>query len=164
MPEPITAETIYDLLDRKYNDWEMIGGQWFGIRELRLGAGFSAGHERRIDYFAIHCHPSRQHRRLAFEIKISRADFRRELKQPGKRRLALMYSNEFYFVAPDGVIPESELPPECGLIIADPAAHWRSRLKIRVRAASRDTLPPAWSLFVSAVRAERRRNRDLPTP
>ncbi len=160
MPDPVTAEAIYELLDTQYNDWHVFGGHWFGIRELRLGAGYSAGHERRIDYFAIHCHPSKQHRRLAFEVKVSRADFRRELKQPAKRRLALMYSNEFYFVAPDGVIPEHELPPECGLIIADPSAHYRSRLKVRVRAVSRDSLPPTWSLLVSAARAERRRDQE----
>lgn len=39
-------------------------------------------------------------KRVCYEVKISRADFLSELKQPIKRRIGLRYSNEFYFVTP----------------------------------------------------------------
>lgn len=49
-----------------------------------------------------------------YEIKVSRADFVQDDKWPGY----LPYCNEFYFVAPRGLIDPSELSPEVGLMVA----------------------------------------------
>lgn len=49
----------------------------------------------------------------AYEIKISRGDF----LQDEKWRSALQYCNEFYWVAPQGLIDPAEIDPTCGLLI-----------------------------------------------
>lgn len=51
-----------------------------------------------------------------YEIKVERSDFLRD----DKWREYLPYTNEFYFAAPKGVIDESELPDEIGLLIFNP--------------------------------------------
>lgn len=48
----------------------------------------------------------------AYEIKTSRSDFLNDRKW----RNYLPYCNEFYFVAPNGLIDAKELPPEAGLL------------------------------------------------
>jgi len=52
--------------------------------------------------------------RSAFEVKISRSDFIRELQNPLKHKWALECFHEFWFVAPKDVIQLAELPPNIG--------------------------------------------------
>jgi len=102
---------------RKRNEWAL-------FFELRNGTGRKKKAIRKldphryIDAFAINLWPSKNHRRIAYEIKISRADFLKELKSPDKRQWALEMSNQFYFVAPQGIIKNDELPDGCGLLEA----------------------------------------------
>jgi len=49
----------------------------------------------------------------AYEIKVSRSDFLHD----DKWRHALDYCNEFYWVAPQGIIDPAEIDPQCGLLI-----------------------------------------------
>lgn len=135
--------------------------------EVRGGAGYGGVSERRIDAWAMHPHPSRNNCRVAYEIKVSRRDFLRELKDPKKRKAALLFSNEYYFAAPKGLIKPGELPAEAGLIevidtprtaivvtnddcvIKDNPPHiWN----VVVRAPWRDTPPPSWRFVVSLLR------------
>lgn len=95
--------------------------RWVVLSEIRTNSGFrskwSSGKpftEKYIDMMAFDCWPSSGFLRVAFEIKTSRSDFLEELKKPEKRWLAMMYSHQFYYVAPKGVIKYDELPPECG--------------------------------------------------
>lgn len=50
----------------------------------------------------------------AFEVKVSRADFLNELKNPGKNAWAKKSFHQFWYVAPKDVVKESELPEGCG--------------------------------------------------
>lgn len=49
---------------------------------------------------------------IGYEIKVSRSDFLADKKWPGY----LAYCNEFYFVCPNGMIDQSELPGDVGLL------------------------------------------------
>ena len=89
---------------------------WASFRELRAGSGYGKRSEQRIDLWTINTQPHQHLKRIAFEIKVSRADFLHELEQPLKRRGALILSNQYYFVTPVGLVKPSELPIECGLI------------------------------------------------
>ena len=60
---------------------------------------------------------SKRYERVAYEIKVSRADFLKELSDPGKRHFALALSNRFYFVLPDGVADKWEIPDGCGMML-----------------------------------------------
>jgi hypothetical protein len=89
--------------------------EWVFFAELRLGTGWGTKWEQRIDAWALNCYPSRGLQSVAYEIKVARSDFLRELKKPDKRQAALSVSNWFYFVAPVGVIKLDEVPGDCGL-------------------------------------------------
>lgn len=167
--EPITADEIKrQLLIRHDGDTYQTSPDTIAIEEARVSTG---AHQRSIDVFVVHQFPSKDFYRTAYEIKVSRGDFRRELKDPSKRRDALMHSNAFYFVTPPGLIQPEEVPPECGLMEyhrEDPTPEKRTSYRPKfdhfltvVPAPHRDTLPPTWGLFVSVVRKERERCFEL---
>jgi len=135
-----------------------LGNQWAFFEELRLGTGYGRGVEQRIDAFACGLW-SKNWGSMAYEIKTTRADFQRELKDPLKRRMALRYSNVFWFVTPQGLVKPSEVPIETGLM----EVHWAVvstypqrtdgwKTDVVVAAPWRDIPPPTWSLFASVAR------------
>lgn len=73
----------------------------------------------------------------AVEIKVSRADFRRETEE--KRRAWRAVTNRFIYLAPIGLLSPSEIPTGCGLWEFDPATvgrgSWQHGLKATKKAA-----------------------------
>jgi hypothetical protein len=155
------------MLDALRRQYDHVDGSCVFIRELRVGTGYGKGKEQRLDAFLLHCWGTLD--RIAFEVKASRGDFLRELKRPLKRRAALVLSNEFYFVAPEGVIKRDELPLECGLIVVkwatwqtwqygtawehgryETAEGWQTSTV--VSAVRRDTSPPTWNFLAAVAR------------
>lgn len=45
---------------------------------------------------------------IGHEVKVSRSDYRRELRRPSKRAAAVAHCTEFYFVTPAGMLSEEE--------------------------------------------------------
>ncbi len=155
--------------------------EWLFLRELRLGTGRRNGAAQRVDAFALNSYPHTGMRRVCYEVKMSRADFRTELKHPLKRRVGMRYSNEFYFVTPPGLVDAGEIPSECGLIEAGLATpeEWkrfltrhagffdydpesRSCCMITVPAPWRDTPGPTWQLVAAMMRHQRRQFEERP--
>lgn len=123
------------------------------LEELRVGTGFSnntpgKGAEQRIDAWVLSMYPSRHWIRTSYEVKVSRSDFLLEMRKPEKRKYALLYSNEFYFAAPKGLIEKHELPAEAGLIEVDE----ERRTKVIVESPWRDTPQPSWRFMASVLR------------
>jgi hypothetical protein len=58
--------------------------------------------------------PSHGYTRRAFEVKISRSDFLRELNNPEKYQWCFKNFHEFWYVAPKGCIQIEELPTGAG--------------------------------------------------
>lgn len=153
----LDANDVLKALQTRYSPPE-----WAFFKELRVGTGFKGysldrewgNPEQRIDAWVINCWPSQEFKRLAFEVKISRSDFLKELAEPTKRQVALKFSNEFYFAAPAGLIKSDELPEECGLI----EVYEDGRTRIRRRAPTRPGSDPCWR-FVAAL-ARRTFDRD----
>lgn len=127
--DKITVTKIIKLLELKHPS-----PQWACFSELRNKRGYASYYEkiRAIDFFAFNLWKSSQHWRIAYEIKLTHSDFLNELKNPSKRKPFVDISNEFYFVAPVGIIPESEVPEECGLIEVT-----KSSLRVKRRAQQR---------------------------
>lgn len=123
--------------------------QWAFFRELRIGTGYGKDSDQRLDAWAIHFFPSEHCKRVAYEVKVSRSDFRREVRAPLKRRWALLLSNEFYFAAPAGLIKPDELPPEAGLVELDAPD---GRVRRVVAAPWRDTPPPTYRFLAGICR------------
>lgn len=167
----MTAETVLDILERERH----CGEGWHFFRELRMGVGNAKQSEFRLDGWAMTTWEARGLERVTYEVKVERSDWRRELKTPVKRRMGLMLSHRFYFVAPPGLIRVEEVPPECGLIEILPEAlplsdaihattrewlHlervtkgqtlWRCRTV--VGAPKRDSLPFTWTFAAMLIR------------
>jgi len=144
----MTSELIKKLIEKKYNHEN---GQYIVFDELRNGTGYGKIVTGSIDVFVLNTYPSKQFQRMAFEIKVSRSDFLREIKNPNKRRFAMAMSNEFYFVAPKGLLKNSDIPLNCGLmeVITYKENH---HIKTVVPAIWRDNMPPSWSFVASICR------------
>lgn len=132
------------------------------LRELRIGCGFGAN-ERRIDVWVIRpqgviCPAT------AYEVKVTRADFRRDIKNHLKHRGARLFSDQFYFVAPKGVIPPDEVPDWAGLEEVEVVSRDRPpqyggkvyeyALRQKVPAPTRSKDSPSWPFVVSMLRRE----------
>lgn len=102
--------------------------------------------------------------RVAFEIKILRSDLRADLRQKWKHSPISQVVNEFYFVAPEGLIkPDSrgwfgeELPFGAGLIEAyrDTRKRWLGMPRPRVAKPAHPTLHPETPLWFTNYLAHR---------
>lgn len=60
--------------------------------------------------------------RIGYEIKVSRSDYKRELRKPGKRAAAVAFCHEFYIAVPAGLLSDDEIAwrPPPGLDDVDP--------------------------------------------
>lgn len=86
--------------------------EWATFQELMEAP---AGGQR-IDFFAVHTWRSKNFVSVAYEVKVSRGDFLKEIRDPDKRRFAEIVSNKSYFVAPIGLIKANEVPEGWGLM------------------------------------------------
>lgn len=124
---------------RKYN--------WVLFPEFMISVGYGYYSDRKIDLFAIHCHPSKRNERVAYEIKVSRSDFTREINNPMKRTAGMLFSNRFYFAAPRGLIKPAEIPDDCGLVEIEDGTP-----TIRLKAPYRESMNPTWPFVAMLAR------------
>lgn len=92
--------------------------EWALFYELRSGTGHGP-RTAYVDALALNLWPSKQHWRVAYELKASRADFLRELAKPEKRSWAMEIAQEFWYVCSPGVAKPEEIPQGCGLMVVD---------------------------------------------
>jgi hypothetical protein len=84
--------------------------EWLLWEEMSLdGVG-------RADAIAINAYPSSGHVVHGFEVKASRADWRRELKTMRKSNGAFVYCHRWYLVTLPGIVDRPELPQGWGLL------------------------------------------------
>ncbi len=179
MPDsPPTANALLDILGCALHANPT---EWIFLRELRVATGRRNGGVQRLDAFALNCFQHQSMKRVCYEVKISRADFLGEMKNPVKRRIGMRYSNEFYFVTPYGLIDITELPVDCGLIEAGIATPSEFQARIRKRsgffyydpasqgccmvtvaAPWRDTPGPTWELVAAMLRNQKRCFEEKP--
>lgn len=131
---------------------------WAYYTEMRIGTGYGKDAEQRFDGWAINYFPSKQNVVRCYEVKVSRGDFLKELHTPVKRRAGLLRSNEFYFVAPEGLIKVDEVPLECGLKEVNMET---GEVTTPVPAPYRECVVPSWKFVASLTRREdAARNQD----
>lgn len=87
---------------------------WAFFRELSDATG--ARKERTLDAWAMHTWPSKGYRTVAYEAKVSRSDFARELADPTKRAAAEEVAGECWFITPAGLLRADEVPEGWGLV------------------------------------------------
>ncbi len=116
--------------------------------ELALLAG-----GRRADFWTLEPAASRGFRAQAYEIKISRADFKRdsEDKQVG----ALSFADRFWYVTPPGLLTKADLPAWAGHM------EWDGKVfVVRRKAPMRQKREPSWEFVVSLMRNSGDQRRD----
>lgn len=111
---------------------------------------------RRIDALAIALWRSKAFALTGFEVKVSRSDWLRELKDPSKSDALFKYCDYFYVVAPqvDGkdIIKPEEIPENWGYKLATPKGLRSIKKAPRLSPAE---MPK--SLMISILRREGRR-------
>lgn len=125
-------------------------------QELRIGCGYAGGADRSIDLWVIEAAATKGCPATSYEIKVSRADFQKDIKQPLKQRGARLFSDQFYFVTPPGLLRPEEIPDWAGLL--EPSSktnwlHWPTWREV-VPAPIRSKDAPSWPLVVSMLRKE----------
>lgn len=119
-----------------------------GVADLLVEEVEAPGTNRRCDLLRIGMWPSRGHRIIVHELKVSRSDWQRELDDPAKAEAWWPYCHEFWIVAPDGLIDSDEMPDGWGLMV--PPANGRSKkFRIQKKAASRE--PKMTAALVAAI-------------
>uniref|UniRef100_A0A6H1ZRF9 Putative DNA repair protein n=1 Tax=viral metagenome TaxID=1070528 RepID=A0A6H1ZRF9_9ZZZZ len=103
----ITASDLTTLLISKYSE------KYVCVPECNIGSATMMRQHRIIDLWAM-AKSWAKPKVIAFEIKVNRQDFLRDDKWPDY----LPYCNEFYFVAPTGIIDRDEVPGDAGLLIS----------------------------------------------
>lgn len=98
--EPMTARQVKDALRGRHPaSSQGMPGEWTCLEEWS-----------NIDFLAWSAW--RGARRIGYEVKVSRSDYRRELLRPHKRTAALGICHEFYFAVPKGLLTKDELAYE----------------------------------------------------
>src|ERR1039457_1110041 len=116
-PEPATATetTVTDALHVRYSQVHGNGRRYAVAAGVRSHAGFDA--RRPADFLAMDLWPSRGLALHGHEIKVSRSDWLRELKEPEKAAEFIPYMNHWWLVASDPrIVREGELPEGWGLM------------------------------------------------
>jgi len=118
------------------------------FEEVKNQTGYQKRSERYADALALSLWPSRGIGMTGFEIKVSRADWKKELDDPAKAAEFSKYCTGWYVVAPEGIVERLELPAAWGLI--EVPISGRKRLVTKVEAPK--TVPTPWDQsFVAAL-------------
>lgn len=108
---------------------------WAFLEQVRNGTGWARS-ARTADALAMSTWPSRGLELHGFEVKVTRGDWIRELREPAKAEEILSYCDRWWVVTPaKGVLEEGELPPTWGHMTVDgrgatvktPAPAWRAK-------------------------------------
>lgn len=121
---PDTASGILERLDRSY-----MAPEWVVMREV---APVTGGGTRYADAVAVNTYSSRGYAIHGFEVKVSRADWLRELRAPEKAEPVMRYCDAWFVVTPKDIVKDGELPVGWGHLVATPRGLRRaapSRLK-----------------------------------
>lgn len=118
--------------------------QWAIMWEVGEGTGHSAG--RYADAVMMSLWPSRGLELHGVEIKISRADWKREAADPAKAEAVAKYCDRWWIHTPPGIVDDlSDLPPAWGLREFD------GRLWSTVREAEKTAAAPITRHFLAAM-------------
>jgi hypothetical protein len=106
----VTAADVIAALRRRHAATQKLGdrtvpGAWTCVEEL-LGCDLLAiaAHKRPVNGPAGANHP-----RVGYEVKVSRSDYRKELRIPSKRADAVARTHAFYLAVPAGLLKPVEL-------------------------------------------------------
>jgi hypothetical protein len=135
----IRSSDIYAALRLRY-----CAPEWALMFEVANGTGSNI--RRYADAVAMNLFPSRGLELHGFEIKVSRGDWQRELKNPEKAETISQYCERWWIVAPKGLVQKEELPVTWGLLELE-----KDKLRIAVQAPLPADRKPLSRAFIAAL-------------
>jgi hypothetical protein len=108
----------------------------------------TGGGTRYADAVAVGLWASHGHAIEGFEVKVARADWLNELKQPQKSDPVAKYCNRWWLACTPGVAAPAELPVGWGMLELQSAG----TLRIKVQAPPREPQPVTLGFFASLIR------------
>jgi hypothetical protein len=110
-PGAMNESDLYEMIERRFQPpgWAVLPG---------VASATGTGMQRRCDAIAMSLWPSRGLELHGFEIKVSRGDFLRELKDPEKAEKIARYCDRWWLVTDDDtIVQDGELPSTWGLLV-----------------------------------------------
>lgn len=153
---PIATEReMLDALHIRYSNLNGNGPRYVCAEHVRNRAGFDA--TRTADFVAMDLWPSSGLLLHGHEVKVSRADWLRELAEPSKAEAFMQYMDRWWLVVPHPRIVKDDLPSGWGLM-----ARRGGRLAVVIAAPPLTPKPVPRTLLAPLLRAavttvERRR-------
>jgi hypothetical protein len=130
-PKASTVSTA-DVLQALFAHYRKPGEEFSG--EILIAEPQSPAGQRRCDLLRVGMWQSRGTGIDVHEIKVSRADWLRELDAPAKAEAWWPYCSRFWITAPPGIVIPGELPEGWGLMELPSSGR---RFKVKVPAASK---------------------------
>lgn len=120
----MTAEDIRAAIRRRYSD----SRQYAIAEEVGLTTGYS---HRRLDMMVLDCYSSNGFRIDGFEIKISKADLKRELEDPEKHIAFFDFIDYYTLAVPAGIVDSlmDVIPKKWGILIVNEDGSTRTKRK-----------------------------------
>jgi hypothetical protein len=158
IPEQVkmTEREMLDLLHRRYGQRSYNGGvdapRYICAEHVRAGAGFE---RRTADFMAVDTWESSMRQGWltihGVEVKVSRSDWLRELKDPDKSADGMRYASHCWLAASDpSIIREGELPLGWGLLCPAGARGLVAKIPAKGRRVEQIT-PSAIAALLRAV-------------
>lgn len=161
LDQRVTSKDIITALSRHYIGADGLGEEHVLITEARRGAGFT-GNSNRCDLLAIGTWESRGLQIVGHEIKISRADWTKELKHPEKADWIWRHCHQWHLVVASPhskIVHPGELPATWGLLEIDPAGRVKT---IQPAPINREPIRVPWTMVVGwLAQLDRGVKRDI---
>jgi hypothetical protein len=149
-PQKWTERDMLDLLHERYSKNPGNGPRYVFAEHVRNQGGFGWDVPlRTADGLAIDLWPSGGHAIHGFEVKVSRADWLTELRDPEKAEAFKPYCDHWWLVVPDTGIVRDDLPEGWGLL----AVARGGVLRVRKRAPKLDRQPMPTGMTAAWLRA-----------
>ena len=126
--EKLTTADVHAALRLRYTQPE-----WALMFEVAASTGWAG---RYADAVSMSMYPSRGLAVHGHEVKVSRSDWGREMKNPDKAEAISRYCDYWWVVTTPGIVKDGELPMGWGLMELQ-----GGRLKIVTKAAQREPVP-----------------------
>jgi hypothetical protein len=155
--EPWTERMMLDLLHKRFGFISQNGAsakpRYVCAEHVRSEAGFD---RRTLDFVAVDTWASAKLAIHGVEVKVSRSDWLRELKDPWKSEPFMGWTTHFWLAAASkGIVQPGELPEGWGLLV--PQEHsWGRRLIAATSAPRRQVPPPPPATIASLLYAVHR--------
>jgi hypothetical protein len=144
--EKMTAKTVLERLQRHYIKPGDLPG---GVFVPECGINGSGG-QSRADALYVGFTSTSGRLLIGHEIKVSRADWRKELDSAGKADFWADNSHAWYIVAPGPeIVPKEELPDGWGLMYPNPRT--KTRMNVVVKATVHRDRIPSWDAVRSIM-------------